>query len=80
MKLRIVSGILWFLAGWVLTGVIAFELGVTQLVGAVIGVAWAAFVTIDPKHLIWGDATQGTPPRMSGTRSAAPKAQVGTGA
>jgi hypothetical protein len=79
MKLRIVSAILWFLAGLVLAGAIAYILGVSQLVGVIVGAAWAAFVTIDPKHLIWGVESRGTPPRMSEPRSAASKAQVGTG-
>lgn len=79
MKLRIVSGVLWFLAGWVLAGGIAYVLGVTQPVGTLIGIAWAAFVTIDPKHLLWSAASQGTSPRISGPRSSAPNAQVGTG-
>ncbi len=80
MKLRIVSALLWFLAGWILAGDVAYVFGLSQPVGAVVGTAWAAFVTIDPKHLIWGVRSQGTPPRFSGPRSAAPTAQVGTGA
>lgn len=80
MTLRIVSAALWFLAGSGLAGGVALHLGVNQSVGLVVGAAWAAFVMIDPKHLIWRADSRGTPPRMSGPRSAASKAQVGTGA
>jgi len=80
MKLRIVSGVLWFLAGCVVAGDMAYLLGVNQSVGLVVGAAWAAFVTIDPKNLIWRVESRGTPPRISGPRSSTPRTQVGTGA
>lgn len=59
MKLRIVSTFLWFFAGLILTDAFAYALGVTQLVGVLVGAAWAAFVNIDPKHLIWGVESRG---------------------
>lgn len=79
MSLRIVSAVLWFLAGSGVAGGVALHVGVNQSVGLVVGAAWAAFVIIDPKNLIWRVESRGTPPRMGGPRSAAPKAQVGTG-
>jgi len=53
MKIRIVSAALWFLAGSVLAGGIALQLGLNQSVGLVVGAAWAVFILADPKDLIW---------------------------
>jgi len=74
MKLRIASAVLWFLAGWFLVGSIACRLGLNPAVGTPVGIAWAAFVMIDPKHLVWHDgeesakATQGPAPHDAGAR------------
>jgi hypothetical protein len=53
MKLRIISGALWFLAGWVVGATIAFFFGLGPTVGPLVGIAWAAFVVVDPRHLLW---------------------------
>jgi hypothetical protein len=57
MKLRIISGALWFLAGWAAWATIAFFLGLNPAVGPLVGIAWAAFVVADPRHLLWRAAT-----------------------
>jgi hypothetical protein len=54
MKLRIVSTILWGLAGWAVAGCFAAILGVSPLIGPFVGAVWGAFVLIDPKHVLWG--------------------------
>ena len=80
MKLRVVSAVVWFLAGWVIAGGIAVQLGINQGVGALVGVAWAAFVAIDPKDLIWhvrSGSANGSP--GASPRSTAQQPQVGTG-
>ena len=80
MKLRIVSAVLWFVAAWVVVGGIAYELGLNQAVGALVGVAWAAFVVIDPKDLIWRVGVRSaTASQAAGSREARPGPQVGTG-
>lgn len=53
MKLRIISGVLWFLAGWAAWATIAFVLGLSSTIGPLVGLAWAAFVVADPRHLLW---------------------------
>lgn len=53
MKLRIVSTILWSLAGWSLAAAFATILGVSPLIGPVVGTVWGAFVLVDPKHVLW---------------------------
>jgi len=62
MKLRIVSTILWSLAGWTVAGLFAAVLGVSPLIGPFVGTVWGAFVLIDPKHVLWG-ARDGRGPR-----------------
>jgi hypothetical protein len=53
MKLRIASGVLWFLAGWAVTGTIACGLGLSQAIGPLVGIAWAALVAMDPMDVVW---------------------------
>jgi hypothetical protein len=53
MKLRIVSAVLWFFAGWGVAGTVAISLGLNQAVGPLVGIAWAALIVIDPKDVVW---------------------------
>jgi hypothetical protein len=53
MKLRIVSAVLWFWAGWAVFAAFATLLGVNTLAGPFVGLAWGALVLMDPKDLIW---------------------------
>jgi hypothetical protein len=53
VKLRIISGALWFLAGSAVVATVAFVLGLDSAVGPLVGIAWAAFVVADPRHLLW---------------------------
>jgi hypothetical protein len=64
MKLRIISGALWFLAGWAFGATIAFFFGLNPTVGPLVGIAWAAFVVADPRHLLWhaGAGSSGSVP------------------
>ena len=81
MKLRIVSGALWFLAGWAIATTIAFVLGLNQVVGPLVGIIWAAFVVADPRHLLW-QAGLGLNDRVgeSGSQGGAARQQVGVDA
>ena len=78
MKLRIVSAVLWFLAGWFVVGSIAIYLGLNPAVGPLVGIAWAALVVLDPKDVVWrvgkgsAKATHGL-----GSHGAAARPQVG---
>jgi hypothetical protein len=53
MALRIVSGVLWFLAGWFVTGLIAIGLGLNPAIAPLVGIVWAALIVIDPRDLVW---------------------------
>jgi len=78
MKMRIVSAVLWFLAGSCVAGTIAIHLGLNELVGPLVGIAWASFVVLDPKDVVWrvgkgsAKATHGL-----GSHGAAARPQVG---
>jgi len=66
MKLRIASTVLWFLAGWFLTGAIATALGMSSVIGPLVGVAWGTLIAIDPLHLLWRDRSgSSSPARMN---------------
>jgi hypothetical protein len=78
MTLRIVSGVLWFIAGWFVAGTIAIGLGLNQEVGPIVGIVWAAIVVIDPKDLVWrvGKGSSAAAHRR-GSEMAAARPQVG---
>jgi hypothetical protein len=53
MSKRIAAGILWFLAAWYLGAWIALLLGISDVLGPILGLAAAAVVVGDPLGLIW---------------------------
>ena len=53
MTKRIVAAFLWFYAGWYAGALIAEFLGVSALLGPIIGAAAAGLIVGDPRRLIW---------------------------
>jgi len=53
MKKRILATVLWFYAGWYAGAILAEFLGVSPLLGPIIGMAAAALVAGDPRRIIW---------------------------
>ena len=53
MKKRILAAFLWFYAGWYGGALLADFIGVSPLLGPVIGAVTAALIVGDPRHLIW---------------------------
>jgi hypothetical protein len=53
MKKRIAVGALWLYAGWCLGAFIAWMLGVSAILGPVLGFAAAAVIAGDPFKVIW---------------------------
>jgi hypothetical protein len=53
MKKRILAAFLWFYAGWYVGAVIAFAVGVSPMLGPIIGAAAAALFVGDPRRIIW---------------------------
>ena len=53
MKKRATATVLWFFTGWFVGACLAFAAGLSPLFAPILGVAAAAFVAGDPRHMIW---------------------------
>ena len=53
MNKRVLSTVLWFFAGWYVANFAAAILGVSFLLGPLVGTAAAALIGGDPFGLIW---------------------------
>ena len=53
MKKRVAAAFLWFYAGWYAAAILAEFLGVSALIGPVIGAAVAGVFAGDPFGVIW---------------------------
>ena len=58
MTKRIAAAFLWFYAGWYAGALIAEFLGVSALLGPIIGAAAAGLIVGDPRHMIWPARTE----------------------
>lgn len=53
MKKRIAAAFLWFYTGWYGGALIADFVGVSPMLGPIIGAAAAALIVGDPRRIIW---------------------------
>ena len=53
MKKRIAAAFLWFYTGWYGGAILADLLGVSPMLGPIIGAAAAALIVGDPRRIIW---------------------------
>jgi len=53
MTKRVVAAFLWFYTGWYAGAMIAEFIGVSPMLGPLIGAAAAGIVAIDPRRIIW---------------------------
>lgn len=53
MKKRILATFLWFYAGWYAGAIAAWILGVSPMLGPILGTAAAALVVADPRRIFW---------------------------
>lgn len=53
MKKRVLAAFLWFYAGWYAGAILADVLGVSPVLGPLIGAASAALIVGDPRRIIW---------------------------
>lgn len=58
MNKRIAVGILWLFAGWYLGNIVAYYVGISDLLGPILGIAAAAIVAGDPFGRIWTGSAQ----------------------
>ena len=64
MTKRVLAAILWFYTGWYAGAMLAEFLGVSPLLGPIIGAAAAGLIVGDPRRIIW-TARAATPTRSS---------------
>ncbi len=53
MTKRILAAMLWFYVGWYAGAMLAEMIGVSALLGPLIGAAAAGLIAGDPRHIIW---------------------------
>jgi hypothetical protein len=53
MKRRILAIFLWFYAWWYAGAIVADVLGVSPMLGPIIGAVAAALFVGDPRHIVW---------------------------
>lgn len=61
MKKRALAALLWFYTGWYGGALVAGILGISELVGPILGTAAAALFAGDPRGVIWARPTAITP-------------------
>lgn len=52
-KLRVLSTVLWFFAGWYVANFAVAFFGASTLIGPIVGIAAAVLIGGDPFHLLW---------------------------
>ncbi len=70
MTKRVVAAILWFYTGWYAGAILADIIGVSPVLGPIIGAAAAGLIVGDPRRLIWKARDRAS----SGTLEATPEA------
>ena len=66
MAKRILAAFLWFYAGWYGGAMLAELLGVSSVLGVIIGAAAAVLIVGDPRGMIWGTRAQRPAPGPEG--------------
>ena len=58
MKKRVLAGLLWFYVAWYAWSMVASTLGVSDMLGPVLGVIAAALIVGDPLGRIWSPSSE----------------------
>ncbi len=53
MSKRVLAAVLWFYGGWCLGAMLASVLGISGLLGPILGMTGAVLIAGDPRHIIW---------------------------
>ena len=61
MTKRAIAAILWFYTGWYAGSMLAEFVGVSALLGPIIGAAAAGLIVGDPRRIIWTARTAAAP-------------------
>lgn len=68
MKKRLLATVLWFFAGWYAGAVIAYFVGVSPMLGPILGAAAAALIAVDPRGVIWATQRPTAAPAATGSQ------------
>ena len=58
MKKRVLAGLLWFYATWYAWSIVASTVGVSDMLGPVLGLIAAALIAGDPLGRIWSTSRE----------------------
>lgn len=53
MVKRTIAAVLWFVSGWYLGAMLAYILGISAVLGPILGISLAVVIGVDPLHRIW---------------------------
>ena len=53
MTKRVLAALLWFYTGWYAGATIAVLLGISPVIGPILGAAAAGLIVGDPRRIIW---------------------------
>jgi hypothetical protein len=57
MKKRVFAALIWFYTGWYAGAMIADVVGISPVLGPILGMAVAALIAGDPRGIIWTPRT-----------------------
>ena len=72
MKKRVVTSVLWLYAGWYVGAMTAFLVGLSPVLGPIVGISAAVLIAIDPRHVLWSQPLSA--PAVAPTRAASTSA------
>jgi len=55
---RSLAVLLWFYAGWYAGALVAYHLGISEILGPILGAAAAGLIALDPRRIIWVRQTE----------------------
>lgn len=70
MNKRIAAAVLWFFACWTAGSFLTYTVGISPLIGPIIGAAAAGLVALDPRGIIWARPAEAA--RAATSRTSAP--------
>ena len=74
MTKRVLAALLWFYTGWYAGAILAEFLGVSPVLGPLLGVAAAGLIAGDPRRIIWKARTATAVAATATSNEAVPEA------
>ena len=67
MLKRVLAALMWFYVGWYAGNLLADFLGISLILGPIIGAALAVLIVGDPRRVIWTARTMSKPAAQEAT-------------